>query len=68
MLMQRNFSEWCKFAYKRKVSKHDWFPEQGKGLVSPAERVLYYMWSMALLTEVRGLWEGQARRARGDPD
>jgi hypothetical protein len=43
MLMQRKFSEWCKFAYKRKVSKHDWCPEQGGGLVSPAERAMYYM-------------------------
>jgi hypothetical protein len=57
MLMQRNFSEWCKFAYKRKVSKHDWFPEQGKGLVSPAERVLYYM--------EHGASHGSARAGKG---
>jgi hypothetical protein len=42
MLLQRSFSELCKFSYKSKVSKHDWCPE-GAGLVEPDERWKYYM-------------------------
>jgi hypothetical protein len=57
MLMQRNFSEWCKFAYKRKVSKHEWCPKAGGGLVSPAERILYYM--------EHGTSHGSARARKG---
>ena len=57
MMMQRNFSEWCKFSYKRKVSKHEWCPEAGAGLVLPDELMSgrCTTWSTVLLTEVRGL-------------
>jgi hypothetical protein len=57
MLMQRNFSEWCKFSYKRKVSKHEWCPEAGAGLVGPDELTLYYM--------VHGTSHGSARAGKG---
>ena len=57
MLMQRNFSEWCKFSYTRKVSKHEWCPEAGAGLVRPDERTLYYM--------EHGTSHGSARAGKG---
>jgi hypothetical protein len=57
MMMQRNFSEWCKFSYKRKVSKHEWCPEAGAGLVLPDERTLYYM--------EHGTSHGSARAGKG---
>jgi hypothetical protein len=58
MLIQRNFSEWwCKFSYKRKVSKHDWCPEAGADLVGPDERTLYYM--------AHGTSHGSGRAGKG---
>jgi hypothetical protein len=57
MMMQRNFSEWCKFSYTRKVSKHEWCPEAGAGLVRPDERTLYYM--------EHGTSHGSARAGKG---
>jgi hypothetical protein len=61
--MQRNFSEWCKFAYKLKVSKHDWCPEASEGLVAPAERTLYYIHGAWHFSRKCEGWEGQARRS-----
>jgi hypothetical protein len=57
MLLQKNFSEWCKFSYKRKVSRHDWCPEAGAGLVEPDERWKYYM--------AHGTCHGSGRAGKG---
>jgi hypothetical protein len=57
MLMQRNFSEWCKFAYKLKVPRHDWYPEASGSLVAPAERTVNYM--------EHGTSHGSARAGKG---
>jgi hypothetical protein len=64
ILLQRSFSELCKFSYKHKVSRHDWCPE-GAGLVEPDERWKYIYGAWYFSRQWEG-WEGQARRSRGD--
>jgi hypothetical protein len=60
MQTQRIFSELCKHTYRIKISKHDWCPEAGVGLVEPDERWKHYM--------AHGTSHGIGRAGKGKRD
>ena len=60
MQTQRIFSELCKYTYRIKISKHDWCPETGVGLVEPDERWKHYM--------AHGTSHGIGRAGKGKRD